>query len=51
MAQEDNNIEWILIAGHKVCVAMIRVRRGTFDVQGLGLNPVCHGDRARRAGK
>ena len=49
MAQGGKNIEWILIAGHKVRVALISVRRGKVDVQGLGLNLVCHGDRGRRA--
>ncbi len=43
MAQGDKNIEWMLITGHKVCVALINVRRGNVDVQGLGLNLVCHG--------
>jgi hypothetical protein len=51
MAQGNKSIEWISIAGHKVCVALISVRRGTVDVQGLGMNPVCHGDRGRRTGK
>ena len=51
MAQRDKNIEWILIACHKVCVVLIGVRRGTADVHGLSLNPVCHGDRVMRTGK